>query len=152
MRIYKALEYRLPLRFLYHAARDKNTIKNSFQLAHCDLRSTRNMASTTCLDGDDGTRCKQYHHYADGLMQGKKRVVMASSRDSLGPKFYCADKQTPPLPPQVLEQRRNIFHGLDIQGDARTSPNINMPHIVRRRLHTSPSIYAVPGSDEFNKK
>jgi hypothetical protein len=109
------------------------------------------MSSTTCLDRDDGPRCKQCHHYADGLMQGKKRVVMASSRDSLGPKFHCADKQTPP-PPQVLEERRKIFQDLDIQGAARTSPKRGTPRRVRRRLHTSPSVYAVPGSDEFKKK
>jgi hypothetical protein len=85
-------------------------------------------------------------------MQGKKRVVMASSRESLGPKFHFADKQTPPPPPQVLEERRNIFHDLDIQRAARTSPNRGTPRRVRRRLHTSPSVYAVPGSDEFKKK
>jgi hypothetical protein len=79
-------------------------------------------------------------------------VMMASSRDSLGPKFHCADKQTPPPPPQVLEERRNIFHDIGIQGAARTSPNRGMPRRVRRRLHMSPSVYAVPGSDEFNKK
>jgi hypothetical protein len=110
------------------------------------------MASTTCLDRDTGTRYKQCHHYADGLMQGKKRVVMASSRDSLGPKLYCADKQTPPPPPQALEERRNIFHDLDIQGAARTIPNSGTPRRVRRRLHKSPSVYTVPGSDEFRKK
>jgi hypothetical protein len=59
LRIDKLLEYRMSLRFLYHAARNKNTIDNSFQHAHCDLRGTRNMASTTCIDRDDGTRCKQ---------------------------------------------------------------------------------------------
>jgi hypothetical protein len=115
------------------------------------------MVSTTCLDRDDGPRCKQCHHYADGLMQGKKRVVkkrvvMASSRDSLDPKFYCADKQMPPPPPQVLEEHRNIFHDLDIQGAARTSPNSGTPRRVRRRLHTSPPVYAVPGSDDSKKE
>jgi hypothetical protein len=110
------------------------------------------MSSTTCLDRDDGPRCKQCHHYADGLMEGKKRVVTASSRDSLGPKFHCAEKQTPPPPPQVLEGRRNIFHDLDVQGAARTSPNSGTPRRVRRRLHTSPSVYAAPGSREFKKK
>jgi hypothetical protein len=95
---------------------------------------------------------KQCHHYADGIMEGKKRVVMASTRDSLGPKFHCAEKQTPPPPPQVLEERRKIFHDLDVQGAARNSPNSGTPHRVRRRLHTSPSVYAVPGSREFKKK
>jgi hypothetical protein len=151
--IYKVLKYRLSLRFLCHAARNKNTIENSFQQAHYDLRSTRNMASTTCLDRNDGTHCKQCHHYADGLMQGSKIVVISSSRDSLGPKFYCADNQTPlPPPPQVSEERRKIFHDLDIQGAASTSPNSSTPRRVRRRRHTSPSVYAVPGSDEFKKK
>jgi hypothetical protein len=55
-------------------------------------------------------------------------------------------------PPQVLEERRNIFHDLDIQGAARTRPNSGTPHRVRRRLHTSLSVYDVPGSDEFKKK
>jgi hypothetical protein len=129
-----------------------NAKKLEYRHAHYDFRGTRNMASTTCLYRDDGPRCKQCHHYTDGLVQGKKIVVMASSRDSLGPKFHCADKQMPPPPPRVLEERRNIFHDLDIQGDARTSPNIGTPHRVRRRLHTSPSVYTVPGSDELKKK
>jgi hypothetical protein len=77
---------------------------------------------------------------------------MASSRNSLGPKLYCADKQTPSPPPQVLEERRNIFHDLDIQGAARTSPNSGTPRRVRRRQYTSPLVYAVSGSDEFKKK
>jgi hypothetical protein len=131
---------------------DPRRRKLEYRHAHYDFRSTRNMASTTCIDRDNGPRCKQCHHYADGLMQCKKRVVMASSRDSLGPKFHCADKHTPPPPPQVLEERHNIFHDLDIQGAARTSPNSGTPHRARRRLHTSPSVYAVRGSDEFKKK
>jgi hypothetical protein len=77
---------------------------------------------------------------------------MASSGDSLGPKFHCADKQSPPPPSQVLVKRRNIFHDLDIQGAARTIPNRGMPRRVRPQFHTSPSVYAVPGSDEFKKK
>jgi hypothetical protein len=126
--------------------------KLEYRHAHYDFRGTRNMSSTTCLDRDDGPRCKQCHHYAGGLVQGKKRVGMVISSHSLGPKFHFTDKKTSPPPPQVLEERRNIFHNLDIQGAARTSPNRGTPRRVRHRLHMSPSVYAVPGSDEFKKK
>jgi hypothetical protein len=40
----KLLDYRLSVRFLYHAARDKNTIENYVQHAHYDLHGTQNMA------------------------------------------------------------------------------------------------------------